>query len=102
MPLANPYLRALLVNLVLFVAACLRLLQQMGTKWTPRHTLAAYTLAAVCLLSTAVIGTLSRRSPERWSWLKVMMLSIACGLISMAVILTLLKLTKISQGACSF
>ena len=94
MPLTNPYLRALIANLVLFGAAAVRLLQQMGTKWTPRHAFAAYGLGIVCVLTTMIVGTLSYRSKERWSWLKVMMASIACGLMTMFLILLFQKVMQ--------
>ena len=90
----NPYVRALIVNLVLVGVAALRILQQMGTKWTSRHTAAAYALGTVWVISTAVIGTLSRKAAERWSWLKVMMTSIACGLVTMVLILLFQKLAQ--------
>jgi hypothetical protein len=87
----NPYVRALLANLILFGAAALRLLQQIGTKWTPRHTVASYTLGIVCLVSAAVVGTLARRSAQRWSWIKTIMASIACGIGTMILILVFQK-----------
>ena len=92
MSLANSYLRSLIVNLILLGAVALRLLQQIGTKWTDQHTVAAYALGMVCLISTAVVGTISRRNPGRWFLLKVIMASIGCSFATMVLFIIFQKL----------
>ena len=98
---SNSYVRALLVNVVFFLAVWLRLMQTFGTHWTPRHTMGISLVATIGCINTLILGTWARRSSSPWSWLKLISLSMACGVAIACLMLVVSKVrgrTQADQG----
>jgi hypothetical protein len=89
--LSNPYLRALIVNAGLFLAVFLRMMQDLGSKWTPRHSLTISLVTVVSFMTTILVGTLARRSATPWSWLKIIFASMGCGLVLLLLLVLVQK-----------
>ena len=88
MTLLNPYVRASVVSLVIFVAVFFRYLQRYGPSRDSRHmVLVVSTLAVSLVITTALVGTFAKRSEKPWRWLKVTVVSFGCWLAVLIIML---------------
>ena len=86
MSLSNSYVRASIVNLMIFLAAGFRYFQKYGGVRDSRHiSLVLLIDGTATLVTTLLVGTISRRSAKPWPWLKVSLVSFGCWLAVVCV-----------------
>jgi len=89
MPVSNSYIRALIANLVVYVAMVSWTFYQYGGSWGRYHVVVLFVGGFAGLIVTFLIGTFTRRSVKPWPFWILGSASLGCWLAILFVMLLL-------------